>query len=88
MNRPHIVFRCLLYLRLECSGVLDVALDLFSVVLGLESFVTVAVDVDNVSGNLVICSLVAFIQDNEEEIETGHNWWRHGDVLLKERMSK
>ena len=37
-------------------------------------------DVDNVLGEMAVDVLVAFVQNNEKEVEAGHDWRAHVDV--------
>lgn len=67
-------------LRLECPRKPDVALQLLGRELGCDGVVAQPVDVDNVFGEVPVDALVAFVEDDEEEVEAAHDWRAHVDV--------
>lgn len=68
------------YLGLEGPGVADVPLQGIGRELGGDDGIAVLVEADDVLGEFKVDILVALVEDDEEEVEAGHDRGGHGDV--------
>jgi len=57
------------------SAKLDVSLNLFHSEFWIDSSFFKSVHVHDMLGDVEIIIVVLFVEDDEENIESGHNWW-------------
>lgn len=68
------------HLRIEGPCVTDVALQSIGRELWVDGCIPVPMDVDDMGSDGKVGILVAFVKDDEEEVESRHDGSRHGDV--------
>ena len=57
--------------------------DVFRFVDAVDALLDSRMKIDDSAGDGVVGDLIAFVDEDEEEIESGHDGRRHGDVVLQ-----
>jgi hypothetical protein len=67
-------------LWVDSPAELNISLHLFHLKIGIASFIFESVHVYDMSSDLIIFIIIFFIEDDEEDVKTRHDWSRNVDV--------